>query len=501
MLQFLQPLWLWAATAVVIPVAIHLWNIQEGKTLKVGSILLYTESVKASATRLRISQWLLLLLRCLLIIVSALLLAKPFINVSVTGKDKGWIVVEKSYLREAYKAYGSLIDSLQAQHYTLHYLNDGFATANLKDTASVDADSTGEIAGSYWSKLKELEDTLPGRFPVYMFTNNRLIHFQGNRPQTQLSVKWYTFPSKDKSVKWISEAFRTASDSVRVIVSHSNATGTFHTAETLMNQADASGYTLTSSNGNMIVKSGDSLTGNAIVDTSVPRIVIYADKYADDAVYVKSAILAIRDFTQYNIQVSSVKTKENLVGNYDWLFWLSDEIIPQKFLKNNVLMYMKGEARQMNSSLVANEETQLSVADGIRLYQSVGYDSSTLYAVWKNGYGETLLSRKKDSAIVYHFYSRFHPQWTDLVWKGAFPQVIYHLLFDGLQNNDTIDSKDLRVMSDVQILPQTTLATKSGNTRSKTTQKDVSNNLWIGLFVIFFTERFVSFRLNARNYA
>ena len=76
-MQLLNAIALTAAAGIIVPILIHLWNVQTGKTLRVGSIALIKESVSHRARRLKISQWLLLLVRVALILLLALLLAQP----------------------------------------------------------------------------------------------------------------------------------------------------------------------------------------------------------------------------------------------------------------------------------------------------------------------------------------------------------------------------------------------------------------------------------------
>src|SRR5471030_327127 len=95
-MQFVQSIWLWAMAGIAVPLFIHLWNLKKGKTRKVGSIAFLMESARSHAKSLRISEWLLLLLRCLLLIVLAVLLTDPFIETQDTiAKQKGWLLIEK----------------------------------------------------------------------------------------------------------------------------------------------------------------------------------------------------------------------------------------------------------------------------------------------------------------------------------------------------------------------------------------------------------------------
>ncbi|MEJ0102079.1 MAG: BatA domain-containing protein [Bacteroidota bacterium] len=64
MFQLLQPLWLYVLTGISIPVIIHFWNQRPGKILKVGSVSLITDDSKEYKRSLKLSDLLLLLLRC-----------------------------------------------------------------------------------------------------------------------------------------------------------------------------------------------------------------------------------------------------------------------------------------------------------------------------------------------------------------------------------------------------------------------------------------------------
>jgi hypothetical protein len=131
LIQFLQPIWLWAITGIAVPVIIHLWNIREGKTRKVGSIAFLTESASTRAKSLKLSELWLLLLRCLLLIMLALLISKPYWEKQPGQKEKGWVLIEKQTVPQAYRIYKPTIDSLLAQGFTFHYFNDGFPEATL----------------------------------------------------------------------------------------------------------------------------------------------------------------------------------------------------------------------------------------------------------------------------------------------------------------------------------------------------------------------------------
>src|SRR5579872_4843154 len=87
-MQFLNPIWLAAAAAIVVPVLLHLWNDRRGKVLQVGSVELLAGGRRRMAWRRRVSEWLLLVVRCLLLVALALLMAGPVRRFAV----KGWVL-------------------------------------------------------------------------------------------------------------------------------------------------------------------------------------------------------------------------------------------------------------------------------------------------------------------------------------------------------------------------------------------------------------------------
>ncbi|MBP9924506.1 MAG: BatA domain-containing protein, partial [Cyclobacteriaceae bacterium] len=75
MIQFAQPIFLWALTALAIPIGIHLLSRKEGKVVKMGSLRHLRETSTQQFKGIKLNELLLLALRCLLIILFVGLLA------------------------------------------------------------------------------------------------------------------------------------------------------------------------------------------------------------------------------------------------------------------------------------------------------------------------------------------------------------------------------------------------------------------------------------------
>ena len=172
---------------IIIPLLIHLWNVRKGKVLKVGSISFFSETAVSRARSLRWTDLLLLLIRCLIFILLAMFIAKPVWTSAFSPNQKGWILIDKNILHAAYNEYGKEIDSMMNGGATLHEFGGDFAEIKLSDSSHV---KPGEV--SYWELLRQLEKKIPGGLPVTIYTENRLLKFDGARPALNLDINWKT---------------------------------------------------------------------------------------------------------------------------------------------------------------------------------------------------------------------------------------------------------------------------------------------------------------------
>ena len=76
-LTFLQPALLWGLALAGIPILLHLLQRRRFKVRRWAAMEFLRASVRRSSRRLRIEQWLLLLVRTLILICAALALARP----------------------------------------------------------------------------------------------------------------------------------------------------------------------------------------------------------------------------------------------------------------------------------------------------------------------------------------------------------------------------------------------------------------------------------------
>ncbi|MDB5232375.1 MAG: hypothetical protein JWN76_3180 [Chitinophagaceae bacterium] len=458
---------------IAVPVIIHLWNRRQGRTLKVGSILLLEESAKQSARSFKISEWLLLILRCLLIILLVLLLAGLFLkHTSSTGKQKGWILAERNNLTATYEHNKSLLDSLDKAGLEFHYFDENFPGAKLldviKDTSKIETNNLLP----YWFLLSSLQEQIQPGTPVFLFTSNKLNRFAGNRPAIDFDLHWKVDNSTADSAVWMAEMYKTNADSLIKLTVHSTPAGNF------------------------VKQSASFQTEQNTADSSASNIHIYAGKNKSDAVYLLAAIQAIQQFTKRRIGITEYNSPAEVPIKNDVLFWLSPEMLPAHISAKKIFKYEAGNAASVNSWLV--EKNITSSAGKIKIRQVIhpGLRKQNDINIWNDGYGNTFLS-KDIGKPVYHFYTHLNPLWSDLTWSNDFPVLIMDLLFE--EKND-VNPNDRRAIDIAQLQPAFTAKNKT-KTVSIQQSTDLPKLLWLLAFLILVIERILSMRNKRSRYA
>ncbi len=449
MVQFLYPIGLVALVGLIIPLIIHLWNIKQGKTLKIGSISLLGESSVASAKSLKINDWLLLLLRCLLLIILSFLLAQPFLKKNIENTSKGgWILIDKTRLSAVLKTNKTTIDSLLTAGYQMHDFNIGFTQIQLKDTTNNNTVSTYQA--SYTSLLKQLNTILPKGFSVYLYADHRLRNVDDDFQALTYQLNWKTINQADTLSSWISDL------AGKKYAGKSNPTTTTY----------------------------DALNTNYIAPI---QVAIYETSGNADRNYLIAAIKAIAGFSNRKIEINTSNEKAD-VG-----FWLSEEPVSSIFRKSihdkgNLFKYEKGKIITTHSFMRIDDNL-------IKLNKRITYNNLG-EEVWNDGYGNPLLSKETLSGFTtFHFYSRFNPQWNELVWNDLFVKSLLPII---IRDEKSVDfgfedhPDDQRVFS---TLPKINAQNDFFHTKTNTEQhQSIAVHFWLLAFLVLSIERFLTYR-------
>lgn len=492
MIQLLQSSGLWALVAIAVPIIIHLWNFKQGKTLPVGSILLFSESARSHARSLRLTQWLLLLLRCLMIAALAVFISKPVYTSPAAAGQKGQILVDRSYLRSTYHQFAPLIDSLLTAGYSLHYFEAGFPAFSLGDTLQNSPASAASPA-NYWQLLRQANAHIPADRPVYLFTPNKMAHFSGERPEVHLNLRWQLFATADTLNSWIYHAQKQSPDSIRLTLAHSRPGGNQFSGITISTHTTQQQLAVADSlNGQFVIPLDTARLGNKAVrlDTSTRVITLFTDHYASDARYIRAVVTTISEFTGIPLRLINASSIAQIPANTWWLFWLSEQPVPSSLRAQQIFSYQKGSV-VADGSFLYPDAAHLP-ANPVALYKRIQYPTEPQKdaVLWHDGFGNPVLTFSGEKNNHYKFYSRFQPQWSDLPWSNQFPQWMLHLLF---QSPDGIAAGDIRQVDATQIQP----VIAKGNSVYKQDlmeQTPLDKWCWLLAFCLFVIERLVSMR-------
>lgn len=290
-MQFLNPIWLWSALGIVIPIAIHLWNQQPGKVLEVGSIRFMDPSPSKRSSRLQLTEIWLLVLRCFIVLLLALFLAQPTWNTKTSQSNQGWVMVPRASMKMAYQTHQQSIDSLLNLGMELHALETGFPELNLKSDSSQPNPSAP--VPNFWALATQLEKQVPANYQLHLYTPELLQYYRGIKPTLHRSMVWktYSMPIQDDTA---------------------------------------------------ILRSKQTI-----------HIAVFADDYADDADYLLAACKAIQTVGGDTILVTKCNNPTQIPEGQDWLFWLSDKPLPKNNAKH-VWSYQLGNTQIVQTQIYAS---------------------------------------------------------------------------------------------------------------------------------------------------
>ena len=494
-MHFINPIWLFSIAAIIIPVVIHLWNIRPAKVLKVGSIALIEASSRKRSRSFKLLDVLLLLLRCLFIILLAFLLAMPYLKKhDVANKSKGWLLIPEENFKEVYQKFKPKTDSLLKSGYELHYFNAGFPMVDIKK-AVIDSNKNNSATISYWNLLRQLDQLIPPKLSVYLITPGTSTHFIGGKPKVSLKLNWQTYTPADSTDTWIQSAWFAANKDVHVIQGTSKPSGISYTSQVVSSGTEGnSAYAINASKGQATIGFKNGTQQPISIDTAALKIEVFAGNNSPDAGYMKAALETVSQFTQRNIVI---KSYSNSTEHSDWLFWLSDKPLDNGIAARfaNVLIYEPGKATTINSWISSGNIYAVSQGQPvIPLYKMVNVKTYAGDVVWHDGFGHPVLScGANGSSKLYHFYSRFNPGWSDLVWNDNFPEMMLQLII----KKEAFDSKhDKRVIDVRQVQPiiSTEASILNGN---HITDNDLTKYFWLAAALLFLSERWLAYKTTA----
>jgi hypothetical protein len=300
-MQFINPIWLWGLTGLLIPIGIHLLSRREGKVIKIGSIRHLEETNSKQFKSIRLNELVLLILRCLLITILVLVLSGfHFQGFEQSGK---WLVVENGLERD--EQFSALIDSLKQNGFEAKSLSKGFP--DLGDSIQ----STGKI--NYWNVLEELKKESLSQ--AIILTYNYAKGFRGKRVSRPENIQWI---SKNPGPSEFGlSALQLSNDSLRLRIGHSNAGKTsFSTVRDKIN--DGQDFFKFQESDSVPIESAKTISIQIVNDPT----------FAYDSKMIVAVLQAVDDASPAIFNLETLPCHKFPSENKaDWVIWLCEEKI------------------------------------------------------------------------------------------------------------------------------------------------------------------------------
>lgn len=177
----LAPAGLFGLLALAIPVAIHMISRGRGRRVLIGNIELVRAARQTHVTTLRMTQWLLLLLRLLIVIVASLLLARLALQ-GIGSADADVSYVTPGWLRSATETEQTELLSLEP---AARVLTDGYPQAQDYEPGNADPDY------DVWPLLAERLSNLRHTGTVDVYTEPVVAAFGRHRPMLPNEISWH----------------------------------------------------------------------------------------------------------------------------------------------------------------------------------------------------------------------------------------------------------------------------------------------------------------------
>ena len=323
-MSFVNPTYLWAFLGLLLPIAIHLWSKKEGKTIKVGSIQFLNESDSKQTRSIRPNEFLLLLLRLLVVGILVLILAGAQIKKKITSIPITYIV-ESSLLTD--DRMRSILDTLESGE-SLRLLAAGFPELEKDELDAKDASTP-----NYWQLAQEMETLHTDS--IVVFTNGFVKGIAGMRPAVHKTASWISIPL-EQPVKKTIKATKTK-DMLELLSLSSNPYDISFSKELLA--ADDRRFKINDTNDSIRLQQNGKEETLAVTSEIATKVVLfYDDSLANQQTYIEASLTAISKYIHRPIDIEIVRDIDAIdFSGFELVVWLSSDPIPE--ISNKVLVY------------------------------------------------------------------------------------------------------------------------------------------------------------------
>lgn len=310
-MMLLQPTYLWGLLGLLIPIVIHLWSKRKVKTIQVGSTQFITETKSKQSNSIQINEWWLLLLRCLLIAILTIILAQPY-----TTHTPDPVAV-------AYVFEPSLIDTQEEQsRFKTLPLDDRFLLKEGLPKWDLETEiPPSKTIPNYWQLAQEIATLRADS--VVVFSQNLVQGIQGKRPSLGKHINWVSITSQDEK----EVPFYAIQDQDSITVLSAVGGSDYHAFA----KAKKAASQFAVKDGTISITENDTERLVPVVKQDTITVdVIYNSSFATEAMYLESALRAVKGYTRKPIAINIYKGLKSASDPApDYLIWLSNEEAPE----------------------------------------------------------------------------------------------------------------------------------------------------------------------------
>lgn len=435
MFKLLSPSALLALGALVVPLAIYLWNRRPGRTVQVGSLRWLEAGANRRLRKLSPEQLLLFLLRVAVLALLALALAGPVWQLP-SRVLRGPVLISPELLTSrGVEAVRPQIDSLRRQGHSLRLLQRGFplvpTAAWLLPDSAYPASPKPQPVDNLWARLQQATDSFPqGR--IWAFTSTRLRNFQGSRPSLPRRLAWTTVPLDD-STMWVQAAFRPSPTTLTLLLGHSvEDRTTFRTITRPVSSQPIAvpglgNWQYQASGGRTLLVSA---TDTIPVQTDAWRVwVRMTPAYAEEARHVRAALRAAALGVAMPLQLVVSADAPPAAQPLDWVFWLTDAPLPAQLKTRmttglHIWQVAAGPGRPTITHFAPFPEGPV-----VRMQRRGGAAANRALTLWADAAGLPLLTyTPAQKGGHYQLRTRLQAGWSELGETAELPVLLLPLL-------------------------------------------------------------------------
>ncbi|AKD02713.1 hypothetical protein PKOR_05715 [Pontibacter korlensis] len=464
--------------------------------MRVGSLRWLEASASSRWSSIKLNNFWLLVLRCLILILLAVALAQPvWVHQPQAQKgQKAVLVSEELLYTSALEPIEPVIDSLLQHGYTLcTYTSDlkNIAQEKWRQIKNRSTDSTLNITQNHWallplltSKYKNLQDS------VWLFTSDQSRYFAGTRPEAiPENIRWIPVATEVTSY-WLQTAVHTSPDGLLLVVGQSTREAITYSKHRIL--ITTRSIKLPNGQELQLQRQNDSLQASysggisqVQVQQEPLQVAILANEAQQAEVkYLQAAVQAISSYTGFPITLNPD------TATADFAFWLRQEELPQS-MSQRVRQGLQVWVQQASKPSAQKTSMALSGAEHVQVRQVSLSGSDAGAGLWQTNAGETLLQvQQLGKGKIYTFRSGFSPAWSGLGQSAQLPELLLPILFP---KQKTTAKHDVRALDEQQLIPTKRVAVAAAAV-PEAQQEPLLKWLILAAALLFIVERWIAGR-------